>query len=111
MALERTLSIIKPDAVKKNAIGQILARFEKAGLRIVAARMKHLSRAEGPILLVGREPDLPYNRPPCSKGYLQGTESREDTLFRPAAWYGANADWGVTAKKIAALVRRDRTAA
>lgn len=49
MALERTLSIIKPDAVKKNVIGQILARFENAGLRIVAARMKHLSRedAEG----------------------------------------------------------------
>ena len=49
MALERTLSIIKPDAVKKNVIGQILARFEKAGLHIVAARMKHLSRedAEG----------------------------------------------------------------
>ena len=46
MPLERTLSIIKPDAVKKNAIGQILARFEKAGLRIVAARMMHLSRAE-----------------------------------------------------------------
>ena len=46
MALERTLSIIKPDAVKKDVIGQILARFEKAGLRIVAARMKHLSRAE-----------------------------------------------------------------
>jgi nucleoside-diphosphate kinase len=46
MALERTLSIIKPDAVKKNAVGQILARFEDAGLRIVAARMMHLSRAE-----------------------------------------------------------------
>ena len=46
MALERTLSIIKPDAVKKNVIGQILARFEKTGLRIVAARMKHLSRDE-----------------------------------------------------------------
>ncbi|HEY5897774.1 MAG TPA: nucleoside-diphosphate kinase [Burkholderiales bacterium] len=46
MALERTLSIIKPDAVKKNVIGQILARFEKAGLRIIAARMMHLSRAE-----------------------------------------------------------------
>jgi len=43
---ERTLSIIKPDAVKKNAIGQILARFEGAGLKIVAARMMHLSRAE-----------------------------------------------------------------
>ena len=46
MAVERTLSIIKPDAVKKNAIGQILARFEGAGLKIVAARMKHLSRTE-----------------------------------------------------------------
>jgi nucleoside-diphosphate kinase len=46
MALERTLSILKPDAVKKNAIGQILARFEAAGLKIIAARMKHLSRAE-----------------------------------------------------------------
>ena len=49
MALERTLSIIKPDAVKKNVIGKIVARFEAAGLRIVAARMMHLSReqAEG----------------------------------------------------------------
>ncbi len=46
MALERTLSIIKPDAVAKNAIGAILSRFESAGLKIVAARMKHLSRAE-----------------------------------------------------------------
>jgi nucleoside-diphosphate kinase len=46
MAVERTLSIIKPDAVKKNAIGQIIARFEKAGLRVVAARMMQLSRAE-----------------------------------------------------------------
>ena len=49
MALERTLSIIKPDAVRKNVIGKIVARFEAAGLRIVAARMMHLSReqAEG----------------------------------------------------------------
>ena len=46
MALERTLSIIKPDAVAKNVIGEIYSRFEKAGLRIVAARMKHLSRRE-----------------------------------------------------------------
>jgi len=46
MALERTLSIIKPDAVKKNVIGKILARFEDAGLRVVAARMMHLSRTE-----------------------------------------------------------------
>ena len=46
MAIERTLSIIKPDAVRKNVIGKILARFEAAGLRIVAARMMHLSRGE-----------------------------------------------------------------
>ena len=46
MALERTLSIIKPDAVAKNVIGQIYARFEGAGLRIVAAKMAHLSRPE-----------------------------------------------------------------
>ena len=44
--VERTLSIIKPDAVAKNAIGQILARFEKAGLKVIAARMTHLSRRE-----------------------------------------------------------------
>ena len=43
MAVERTISIIKPDAVAKNVIGEIYARFEKAGLRIVAARMEHLS--------------------------------------------------------------------
>jgi len=46
MALERTLSIIKPDAVAKNVVGKILARFEDAGLKIIAAKMKQLSRAE-----------------------------------------------------------------
>jgi nucleoside-diphosphate kinase len=46
MAVERTFSIIKPDAVAKNAIGQILARFEGAGLKVIAARMMHLSRAQ-----------------------------------------------------------------
>ena len=51
------------------------------------ARWLRESGADGEILLIGRESDLPYNRPPCSKGYLQGTESREDTLFRPADWY------------------------
>lgn len=44
--MERTLSIIKPDAVAKNCIGKILDRFETAGLKVVAARMMHLSRAE-----------------------------------------------------------------
>jgi len=46
MALERTLSIIKPDAVAKNVIGEIYSRFEKGGLKIIAAKMKQLSRAE-----------------------------------------------------------------
>ena len=46
MAVERTLSIIKPDAVAKNAIGDIYARFERNGLKVVAARMRHLSRAD-----------------------------------------------------------------
>ena len=49
MTLERTLSIIKPDGVEKNHIGEILRRFESAGLQIIAAKMLHLSReqAEG----------------------------------------------------------------
>jgi nucleoside-diphosphate kinase len=49
MAVERTISIIKPDAVAKNVIGEIYSRFEKGGLKIVAAKMQHLSReqAEG----------------------------------------------------------------
>ena len=46
MAVERTLSIVKPDAVAKNAIGQIYSRFERAGLKIVAARMLYLSQRE-----------------------------------------------------------------
>ena len=46
MAVERTLSIIKPDAVARNVIGEIYARFEKAGLKIVAARMQRLSRGD-----------------------------------------------------------------
>ena len=51
------------------------------------ARWLRESGADGSILLIGRESDLPYNRPPCSKGYLQGKESREDVLFRPSQWY------------------------
>jgi len=46
MALERTLSIVKPDGVSRNLIGEVYRRFEQAGLRIVAARMKHLSQRE-----------------------------------------------------------------
>lgn len=46
MTLERTLSIIKPDAVSKNHIGEIIARFEKGGLRVIAAKMTHLSEQQ-----------------------------------------------------------------
>jgi nucleoside-diphosphate kinase len=46
MAIERTLSIVKPDGVQKNLIGEVYRRFEQAGLRIVAARMMHLSQAQ-----------------------------------------------------------------
>jgi hypothetical protein len=55
MALERTLSIIKPDAVAKNVIGEIYARFEKAGLKVVAAKYKQLSRREAGFYAVHRE--------------------------------------------------------
>src|SRR3984957_2808839 len=51
------------------------------------ARWLRQSGADGSILLVGREPDLPYDRPPLSKGYLQGKESRADALFQTADWY------------------------
>jgi 3-phenylpropionate/trans-cinnamate dioxygenase ferredoxin reductase subunit len=46
--------------------------------------------ADGEVLLVGREPDPPYNRPPLSKGYVRGQESRDDILFRPDSWYEEN---------------------
>ena len=51
------------------------------------ARWLREEGGEGSILLVGREPDAPYNRPPLSKGYLRGEESRDDALFRPAEWW------------------------
>jgi 3-phenylpropionate/trans-cinnamate dioxygenase ferredoxin reductase component len=52
------------------------------------ARWLREEGATGSILLVGREPDPPYNRPPLSKGFMQGKESREDALFRPDDWWG-----------------------
>ena len=51
------------------------------------ARWLREEGAEGEIMLVGREPDPPYNRPDCSKGYLRGEETREEPLFRPAEWW------------------------
>jgi 3-phenylpropionate/trans-cinnamate dioxygenase ferredoxin reductase subunit len=51
------------------------------------ARWLREEGADGEILLIGREPHPPYNRPPCSKGYLQGKETEDDTLFRKPEWY------------------------
>ena len=51
------------------------------------ARWLRRSGADGSILLVGREPDLPYDRPPLSKSYLRGTDTRDDALFQTADWY------------------------
>jgi 3-phenylpropionate/trans-cinnamate dioxygenase ferredoxin reductase component len=51
------------------------------------ARWLREEGAEGSVLLVGREPDAPYNRPNCSKGYLRGEEPREEALFRPGEWW------------------------
>src|ERR1700689_3706268 len=51
------------------------------------ARWLRQEGAEGEVLLVGREPDPPYNRPDCSKGYLRGQETREEPLFRPDDWW------------------------
>lgn len=50
MAVQRTFSIIKPDAVAKGAAGEIVTRFEKAGLKVVASKMKQLSKAEAEVL-------------------------------------------------------------
>ncbi len=51
------------------------------------ARWLREEGADGDLVLVGREPDPPYNRPNCSKGYLRGEESREEPMFRPAEWW------------------------
>jgi 3-phenylpropionate/trans-cinnamate dioxygenase ferredoxin reductase component len=53
------------------------------------ARWLRRSGADGSILLVGREPHLPYDRPPLSKGYLRGSEAVDDALMQEAGWYGS----------------------
>jgi 3-phenylpropionate/trans-cinnamate dioxygenase ferredoxin reductase subunit len=73
------------------------------------ARWLRESGADGSILLVGREPDLPYNRPPCSKGYLQGKESREETLFRPREWYDEQQIEVMTSTSVVDLDPQQRT--
>ena len=73
------------------------------------ARWLRESGADGAILLIGRESDLPYNRPPCSKGYLQGKESREETLFRPPDWYDEQQVEALTRVSVKQLDLNERT--
>ncbi len=74
------------------------------------ARWLREEGAEGEVLLVGREPDAPYNRPNCSKGYLQGREAREEALFRPAEWWGEQDIELLTRTSVTALDLDARTA-
>jgi 3-phenylpropionate/trans-cinnamate dioxygenase ferredoxin reductase component len=74
------------------------------------ARWLRESGAEGEILLVGREPDPPYNRPECSKGYLRGEESREEPLFRPNEWWDEQKVELLTRTSVMSLDPSERTA-
>lgn len=74
------------------------------------ARWLREAGAEGDILLVGREPDPPYNRPDCSKGYLRGEEDREAPLFRPNDWWGEQRVELLTRTSVTGLDLPTRTA-
>ncbi len=73
------------------------------------ARWLRESGADGEILLVGREPDPPYNRPECSKGYLRGEETREEPLFRPSEWWAEQRVELLTRTSVTALDVGERT--
>ncbi|HEY7891107.1 MAG TPA: FAD-dependent oxidoreductase [Solirubrobacteraceae bacterium] len=75
-----------------------------------AAQTLREEGADGEIMLVGREPDPPYHRPPCSKGYLQGAEGREDTLVCPVSWYEENDVRLLTRTSVTSLDLDARTA-
>jgi 3-phenylpropionate/trans-cinnamate dioxygenase ferredoxin reductase component len=74
------------------------------------ARWLREEGAEGEVLLIGREPDPPYNRPNCSKGYLQGKESREDAFFRPNEWWTEQDIELLTRTSVTGLDPESRTA-
>ena len=66
--------------------------------------------AAGDILMVGREPDPPYNRPPLTKTYMRGEESREEIMFRPAEWYAEQRVEVLTRTSVTSLDLEARTA-
>ena len=73
------------------------------------ARWLREEGADGSILIVGREPDLPYNRPDCSKDYLRGEKPREEVLFRPADWYDEQEVEALTRVSVTAVDLEQRT--
>jgi 3-phenylpropionate/trans-cinnamate dioxygenase ferredoxin reductase subunit len=75
------------------------------------ARWLREEGADGSVLLVGREFDPPYNRPPLSKGYLQGKETREDALFRPDEWWDEQGIELMTRTTVMKLDSAERVAA
>jgi 3-phenylpropionate/trans-cinnamate dioxygenase ferredoxin reductase subunit len=74
------------------------------------ARWLRQEGAEGDVLVVGREPDPPYNRPECSKGYLRGEETREETYFRPNEWWAEQRIELLTRASVTAFDAVGRTA-
>jgi 3-phenylpropionate/trans-cinnamate dioxygenase ferredoxin reductase subunit len=74
------------------------------------ARWLREEGADGEVLVIGREPDPPYNRPECSKGYLRGEESREDTYFRPNDWWAEQGIELMTRTSVTGLDLGRRTA-
>jgi 3-phenylpropionate/trans-cinnamate dioxygenase ferredoxin reductase subunit len=74
------------------------------------ARWLREESAEGTVLLVGREPDPPYNRPNCSKGYLRGAEERSEAFFRPPEWWGEQQVELLTRTSVTALDAAARVA-
>jgi 3-phenylpropionate/trans-cinnamate dioxygenase ferredoxin reductase subunit len=74
------------------------------------ARWLREEGAEGEVMLVGREPDPPYNRPECTKGYLRGEEQREETFFRPDEWWQEQKIELLTRTSVTALDVEARTA-
>jgi 3-phenylpropionate/trans-cinnamate dioxygenase ferredoxin reductase component len=74
------------------------------------ARWLREEGADGPVLVVGREPDPPYNRPNCSKGYLRGEEERGEAFFRPQAWWAEQDVELLTRTSVTALDLQARTA-
>jgi 3-phenylpropionate/trans-cinnamate dioxygenase ferredoxin reductase component len=75
------------------------------------ARWLRQEGADGDVLLVGREPDPPYNRPECSKGYLRAEETREETFFRPPEWWSEQRVELLTRTSVTSLDLNSRTAA